>query len=92
MITVSVILRSYPNAITKPVSLIINLCYEDSVCLCSWTSFMSGSNSKFKTMQCTAGTDSMDTAWDKLRAPLAHLFYLILGIFGGALQKVDLHK
>jgi len=27
-------------------------------------------------MQCAAGTDSMDTAWDKLRVWPAHLLYL----------------
>ena len=41
---VSVILWSYPNAITKPsVSVIINLRCRDSVCLCS-IDFVSGSN------------------------------------------------
>jgi len=31
---------------------------------------------KFKTMQCAAGADSVDTAWNKLRVQLAHLLYL----------------
>ena len=40
-------------------------------------------NLKHVTMQCTAETDrdSMDTAWDKLRIPLAHILFPFLGIF-----------
>jgi len=30
-------------------------------------------------MQCTAGTDSLGTARDKLRGPLAHLLFLSAG-------------
>jgi len=81
VITESVLL-SYPNANTKPsVSVIINLrC--GTVCACAlWTSCLV-QTLKFKTMQFTAGTDSIDTAWDKLLVPLAHLLYLFLGIFG----------
>jgi len=37
-------------------------------------------------MQCTAGTDSMGTAWDKLRVPLAHLLYLFLDVLGCSLS------
>jgi len=44
----------------------------DSVCLCS-VDFVSGSKIEFQKMQCTAGTDSLGTAWDKLCASLAHL-------------------
>jgi len=41
-------------------------------------------------MQCAAGTDSMDTTWDKLRVPLAHL-YLFLSIFECSLSITQLY-
>ena len=92
---VSVILWSYPNAITKPsVSVIINLRCGDSVCLFS-VDFVSGSNIKIwnnaQRMLCTAGADSMGTAWEKLRVPLAHLLHLFLGIFGSSLSITQLY-
>jgi len=86
---VSVILWSYPNDITKPsVSVSFNLRCGDSVCLC-FSCLVS--TLKFKTMQCTAGTDLMDTARDKLRAPLAHLLYLLLDVFGCSLSITQLY-
>jgi len=75
----------HTNAITKhSVSVIINMRCGESVCLCSMD-FVPGSNIESKKMHCTAGTDSLGTARDKLRGPLAHLLHLSLGIPGCSL-------
>jgi len=75
--TVSVILWSYPNAVTKRSGcVLIKLRRGDSACLCCMD-FVSSSNIEiFLNAVRTAGTDSLGTVWDKLRAPLAHLLYL----------------
>ena len=57
------------------------ICVVETVCACAlWTS-----NIESKKMQCTSGTDSLGTARDKLRGPLAHLLYLSLGTPGFSL-------
>jgi len=80
-----VILRPHTIAVTKhSASVVNNPRCGNSVCLCSMD-FVSGSNIESKKIQCTAGTDSMSTARDKLWGPLAHLLYLSLGIPGCSL-------
>ena len=80
--------RKKPNFVcTKPsVSVIINLRCGDSVCACALGTSCLVETLKFKTMQCRAGTDSINTAWDKLHVPLAHLLNLFLDIFGCSLS------
>ena len=53
--------------------------------------FVSGSNIESLNSAVHSRTDSVDTAWDKLRVPLAHLLYLFLGIFGCSLSIAQLY-
>ena len=80
-----------PQPLYETLCLLLSICVVETVCACAlWTSCMV-QTLKFKTMQCTAGTDSMYTAWDKLRVPLAHVLYLFLGIFGCSLSITQLY-